>query len=99
MRFAVMIYYSLINLGLGEMSPVNQPEQLFCVLSMICSSFIFSHIFGEIGGLFHQMNQLQMEQQEKQDTMNDLMNAFEFRDNVKMEVLQYVNKIQPSREF
>lgn len=93
MQFGTMFYYSLINLGLGDLFPLNPPEFLFCLLSMICSSFVFSHIFGEIGSLFQQMNQKLIEQQEKQDIMNELMKSFEFTESLKREVRLYMNKI------
>lgn len=45
-RYLVMLYYAMIDLGLGEMGPNTKEELLFCVVSMMLSALVFSNIFG-----------------------------------------------------
>lgn len=54
-RYSIMLYYALVNLGLGEMGPVNFEEYIFCVISMIISAFVFSIIFSQILSVYSQL--------------------------------------------
>lgn len=45
-RYFYLLYYALINLGLGEIAPVNEIEFIFVTLSCIVSAIFFSIVFG-----------------------------------------------------
>lgn len=77
MRYLTMLYYVFINLGLGEMGPINNTELLFCIGSMILSSIVFSNIFGYILSVNAQINQIDTETQSHIDQMNEVMNVLE----------------------
>lgn len=51
-RYVTMLYYSLINLGLGEIAPVNFLECLFLTLAMVLSALVFTNIFSEIAMIY-----------------------------------------------
>jgi hypothetical protein len=51
-RYLYMHYYSLINLGLGEIGPTNMIEYLFCMCSMVISSLYFTILFGQVASLY-----------------------------------------------
>jgi hypothetical protein len=50
-RYLTMLYYSLINLGLGEIGPINKYEMIFCIVSLVISALMFTNIFSSIASL------------------------------------------------
>jgi hypothetical protein len=51
-----MLYYAVINLGLGEIGPSNCEEYYFCVGSMIISAFVFTNLVSSFMSLSDSMN-------------------------------------------
>lgn len=51
-----MYYHSIINLGLGELGPVNYIELAFCYGSMLLSALVTTLIFGDLAFLISTLN-------------------------------------------
>ena len=73
MRYFTLLYYSLINLGLGNVGPVNTGEVLFCVLSMVISSLVYTNIFSSIFSLNEQLLRDQTLKQIEIDDVNNIL--------------------------
>jgi hypothetical protein len=43
-----MYYYAILNIGQNELGPVNIPEFLFVVFTLIISSIMMSIVFGDV---------------------------------------------------
>jgi hypothetical protein len=50
-RYLILLYYSLINLGLQELAPVNPNEYFFCMVSLVMSALLYTNIFSSIASL------------------------------------------------
>ena len=70
-----MFYYSMINIGLGEMCPVNKIELLFCVISLMISVLVFFFIFSAMSSLMVLYGEESRQQQEELDLANSMMGA------------------------
>ena len=84
-----MLYYSLINLGIGEMSPSGSIQLAFCFISMLISSLMFLNIFGEIVCIYSVLLTKFVIKQQTLDRMNELMKSFNFDDKVSIEINVY----------
>ena len=96
-RYMTQFYYSLINLGLGEIAPVNSEEYGFLVCSMILSSLIFQIIFGEIITIFAMINSLSMQLEEERIRMNSVMDNIQMTARDRYELYENYHKCLPSR--
>lgn len=50
-RYTTMLYYGVLNVGSNEFGPINVPEMLFCVITLIFSSMLTATIFGDVASL------------------------------------------------
>ena len=64
-KYCNLFYYAQINLGNGEMGPVNIEEFAFLVVTMIISTLVFTNVFGEIVGIFLLVNREGSEREEE----------------------------------
>ena len=69
----IIFYYSLINLGLGEIAPINKDEYVMALCSMIISSLVFTNIFSSIASLNAVLQADQVEKQEEIDKMYNVL--------------------------
>lgn len=51
-RYSFFLYYALINVGIGEICPVNHIDFVFLAVDMIFSAIFFSILFSEIVSLY-----------------------------------------------
>lgn len=47
-RWTMMMYYACINLGTGELGPINREEYLYLVVTMVISLMLYSLFFSDI---------------------------------------------------
>jgi hypothetical protein len=69
-RYVMMLYYAIINLGTGEIGPVNFEELLFCVVTMIISSMVFTNTFSSIISVYSTLIFESLQHQAEIDSMN-----------------------------
>lgn len=55
-RYMTILYYSLINLGTGELSPRNLAETFWFMISLVFSTLMFSIFFSNITSLILELN-------------------------------------------
>lgn len=98
-RYMTLLYYSLINLGLGEILPRNEYEYLFCICSMIISALVFTNVFSSISSMTQMLNQESMKQQEITDGINTIMNTIGLKECKKAHIRTYKKKTAPIRQL
>jgi hypothetical protein len=74
-------YYSLINLGLGEVGPTNSIEYGYGFASMIISSLYFTLLFGQLAILYMNLTAEATIRQQEIDTANGVMDAIELSED------------------
>lgn len=84
-----MLYYSYLALGISELGPKNRAEYLFCVAYMIISAFTFSHVFGQISGLYNLLVANQIASQNELDSINFILYNFNLNDESKKNIRSY----------
>lgn len=95
-RYLIMIYYSLIDLGLGEICPLHIEELYFCIISMIISAFVFSKLFGEILSVYGLITQESIFRQGVLDQMNEVMTVINLNHDSILAIHDYSKKTGPS---
>lgn len=76
-RYSFFLYYSLINLGTGELSPRNRVDNLWCFLSLTFSTMMFSIFFSNITSYILELNFNSIRKQQNLDEALDIMLAIE----------------------
>lgn len=78
-----MLYTSILGLGIGELAPKNMIEYAYCTVYMIISAFTFSHVFGQISGLFNFLASNTEVSQKELDAMNTILANFDLSEESK----------------
>lgn len=76
-RYSYFLYYSLINLGTGELSPRNYVDNLWAFLSLTLSTMMFSIFFSNITSYILELNFNTIKKQQELDEGLDIMLAIE----------------------
>jgi hypothetical protein len=70
-----MFYTSIMNLGVGEVAPVNKVELIAVIPTMIVSSMISSIIIGALLNLILSISNENIETENLRDSSNVVMKA------------------------
>lgn len=98
-RYLTLFYYSLINLGTGELSPTNSEELVWFNMSLLISTLMFSIFFSNITSLLLELNFDSMRRQQILDQANGVMNAIRYSQEAQDEVRMYFAFNYNSQEF
>ena len=76
-QYISILYYAVINFTNNEQGPVNKVEHLFCFLSMIISSILFTLLKSQISTINETMKKEQTDEEQinikRWNVMNSLM--------------------------
>lgn len=97
--YFIYLYYSLINLGLGELSPVNSIEFRCLTFTMIFSALYFTFFFSEIASILYRVNQVSILYQRNLDRANDTMSALDFNQQDRDDICQFFMLTKYSSDF
>ena len=98
-KYCNLFYYAQINLGLGEIGPVNIQESAFLAMTMIISALVFTNVFGEIVGIFQLINREAFELEQDKIRTNTMLEALEINLEAKFEINEFNQRNQPSKTF
>ena len=91
-RYITMLYYSCMNLGVGEFGPANTIEFLFCYGSMLCSFLFNALIFGDVVTLVQVISKKQNERQQQLDDANSVMIGLKIDNLSQEEIREFLQK-------
>lgn len=98
-RYFMLLYYSSINLGTGELSPRNSVETFWFALSLVVSSLMFTIFFSNITALILELKFEAITKQKILDQSNDVMKAIELSFEELSKVRLYQKSIESSQKF
>ena len=76
-RYFNMLYYAVLNLGVGEIGPINIPELGFCIVFLPISLMLQSLFFSDIAVLVQTFFKKRSEQQADIDKAYEVMTWIE----------------------
>lgn len=94
-----MLYQSVINLGIGELGPVNEEEMAFFFISMLLSTLMTNLIFGEVYGLISSINLQENLKQNELDFSNNVMKQINLSFESIKDVHAYFRHTEQSHMF
>lgn len=79
-RYFIMVYYAIMNLGIGEIGPINVPELAYCIFSLPVSLMLQSLLFSDIAVLVQTFFKKRSEQQADIDKAWEVMTWIELEE-------------------
>ena len=76
-RYTTMMYEAILNIGSNEFGPVNNPEYLYLVCTLLFSAILNALIFGDIANLIFIIGKKDLNYQDKLDQANTVMENIE----------------------
>lgn len=84
-----MMYYSMMNMGTGEIGPVNEIEFLLFVFSLTVSTLLISLFFSNLTSLLMDLSYDKVLRQSSIDEGNSIMEALELDQDSRAEIRMF----------
>ena len=76
--YLTCLYWALVTMttiGYGDISPVSTTERIFSIIALICSSFTFGFIIGNIGSIVEKQVEKEKARRETMAQLNYFMKS------------------------
>lgn len=94
-----MLYHAMMLFGVNEVGPVQTIEIVTAIALMTLSAIANAYIFGEMAMLVQQMDQKDMDYQERLDNANTAMSNLQIPDHVQDNIREYLVVVNDNMIF
>jgi len=97
-RYILLLYYSMLDMFLNELGPVNEVEMFVMIFSLLFGAVLNALIFGDIAFLISSLNKKDNQFQEKLDSGNAVMDQINLKEKDQDRIREFFLQTQTTRE-